>query len=317
MLALNVWLTACAALWAGARGEEMVYDALTFLYDVVKDDEYWMRYLDVKVNVDPTVVSAAARSVLQDMHLVPPASVAHRPATAPPNPEPVDTSRPSASGGDEGPESSSSSTVSAKALRLIVNAVTKHNREGDAIEFGMSVLASAVTCNVLPYVMVQLKAIEQMTGKEDPNNYHRPQAVWKNLVLYMDKMARLKDSLRTVADMYHRWGVVVGQTFEPTLDSVTGAVGDVGPFKELVKNSMDELCDAGAVDQTIARMNFDPAVENWKTAEGVHAIFQKCENDLRELFDHLPFITMDMTLWSDYLNNPQLIETPKNVFVLV
>lgn len=326
MFAVNVWLAASAALWAGACGEEIMENALTFLYEVVQEDEYWMKYLDVKVKVDPTVVPFAARGVLQDLNLIPHDPIAHRQAPEP-QPTPVDTSRPSTSSAAstspaEGADGASAgdappAVVSARALRFIVNVVTNHNKESDAIEFGMTVMTSAIKCNVLPYLLLQLKVVEKMTGKDDLENFYRPKVIWKNLVLYMDKIARLKDSLDTAADLYHKWGIVVKQTLEPSLDSPTGAIGDVNPFKELLQATLNELCLESTIDEIEARMNFNPAVESWNTPLGARAIFQKCQDALEKLFKDLPFTTMDLTLWSDYLNNPEILEKPTNTFILV
>lgn len=308
MLALNVWLAASVTLWVGAYREKFTYDKLTFLYDVVKEDEYWMQYLDVEVKIDPAVVSIAAKNVMQDLNLVQSAQVAHRPAPAPPNPEPVDTSRLSTSS-DEKPKDGGESVVSAKALRLIVDVVTKHNKESDAIEFGMVVMTSAIKCKILPYILIQLKVIEELMDREDPETVYRPKTIWKNLVQYIDKIALLKDSLHVAAEMYHKWSIVVSQTFGATLDSITGTIGDVKPFKELLQSTLNELCVVNTVEEIEALLNFNPDVEKWDTPEGPRAIFHKCQNKLQEVFDGLPFTTMDLTLWSDYLNKPELLKT--------
>jgi hypothetical protein len=225
-----------------------------------------------------------------------------------PNTERVDTSSlPTSS--DEGPKNDGGSgVVSAKALRLIVDVVTKHNKESDAINFGMAVMTSGIKCKVLPYILIQLKVIEHTAGQEDAESVLRPKIIWKNLVQYIDKMAKLKDSLHTAAELYHKWSIMTGQTFLATPEPITGTTGDVKPFKELLQSTLDESCLVNTVDEIEATFNFDPEIENWTSPDGPKAIFNKCQKQLQELFYGLPFTTMDLTLWSDYLNNPEILE---------
>lgn len=289
------------------------------LESVMENDDYWTELLYVPIKVDVTKVSTAAREVLQRLKAITP-ELAEKPIAEPEKKPAAESSAQPVEGSTAQPEKSEANptekseetkvdhvfqVVSANALHVVADVVSLHTGESDALEFGIAVMASAVRCSVLQYVAVQVHAIERSLDSQPAAvNATRLTAVWDTLVLFLNTLTRLKESVAIESELHQRWVMVVEQMIARTLkaDNLTS-------FQKLMDANHKSTCsNVVSPEQVPEQFGFNKETENWSTVDGINAIFNKSQKALDNIFKHFSVNTDNLSLWRVYLNQMELYE---------
>lgn len=293
--------------WDGASGHRIMYDSREFLMNVMENDEFWFPYLAVKIKINTAVVSTAALNVLKDLNTYAPQ----------PGDEPLDRPHRSKPNGRKRKRNKRAAramqrsiglqpVVTAVALHVIADVVTGHHEESDATEFGLSALASAVKCNVMQHLVLQLQSVRLTPAADTYEKSVRLVAIWKNLVAYLDKLGRLKEPLNAEATLYQEWEKAAKEVAkgETTIH--------LEHVQRMVQDNLKSSCDTSTIEQILAELGFDMYTENWDSPDGVKAIFDKSRRMLDNMFRELPISTMGSELWDDFLPKPEEYHTMLN-----
>lgn len=253
----------------------IIKDTSGFLERIVNDDQHWAHVLDVPVKIDTAVLSLSALNVLYGLKAIGPE---HEKARG------LRIVRRSPSSKSLADVVNDAAVVTVTALDVIVEATTMHYHEGGALELAMSALASAVRCNMLPPIAAQVRAVGQQM---DPDKLT---TVLKNLMGYMDKLARFKDPLTVESKLYTEWLNVVGR-----VGSDDAAV-DTSVMSDLLHGHLRAACDPGDVAQD--------AQEEEATTK-----FNAAQERLDELTRDFKLGAMGDRIWHDVLDIRQVLST--------
>lgn len=270
---VTVTFAAIVALWPTAV-ESFVYDAREFVLDVMHNDLVWAKHLDVVIKIEPKMLSTAAQNVLIGLKAL-----------------------------DRAQDPQQSTPVMVRALNIVADVASNFSGHGLALEFALSAIASAIKCNALSHVLMQLHAIEQTIALQNENIKAQSGQVWKTLVHILDKLALLKESIDVEFEMFQQWTTVVNQNMSNTLPK------DFHDFKALVVKTLNASCALCEFDEIQEKMNFNGETENWNTHDGAMQIFSKSQKLLSEMFDDIPITTMQLEIWESFLNKPKTIES--------
>lgn len=269
-----------AAQWMCAAGYMIIVDNRKFMRELMEQDQRWMPYLNVAVKVDTTMLAEAARNLLIGVNsgqLTPAAD----------------------------------QTVTVNALDVIADVVSVHYEEGNAFDFGMSVIASAVRCTVLKDISLQLRAVSEYPALQEGDDDERSTWIdntWTNLTNYMDRLARLKEQLASETQMYNMWMTALLDTTphnapgETPAQSATVRIGDLTPMRTFVHQILESECVPSTADANGATERFGQGTEDWTTSAGIKEIMARSQERLDRIFDELTFSTMEIDQWFDVLN---------------
>ncbi|VVC39266.1 Hypothetical protein CINCED_3A025836 [Cinara cedri] len=310
MPVLNVMLAFSAILWPVTSGGLIMYDTKSFLFEVMENDAIWAEILNVEINIETSILSIAARSVLREMGITTPDN--HEQVSQPEmnSNEVVNVQSMMISKGAnveaDYTKPKTKKIVTANALHVLVHIVAMHYQESNALEFGLSVIVSAIKCQFLQIISIMLRVINETQIKE----YNVPDylVVWNNLELYLDKIARLKDSMAFEGAMYQEWQTVVANTDFIGIESQP-ILGDVKPIMNLVEQSLLSSCESKSLtNQRLEHVNINPETDSWRNVKGLHSIFENADNALEKLSRRIPVSTMEKNLWDLYVNIVKIVK---------
>lgn len=266
-------LAAIATVWLLIGQTVSAYDARRFMTTIVNEDRYWADTLDVAVRIDTKLLGRSAVELLQDLGAVEPKRDG---------------------GGSDAPPSTT--VVTAIALDVIVEAVTVRYHNSDAVQLAMSVFVSAIKCHALRLIAAQVNAIGAAGNERLEEKITWLTAVLSNLISYMDKLARLRDPLTGVSDLYAEWLKVIGGTTPPGGDSGDGgpSVANTDRMSRLIDDEANGACEANT--------------SGWQRVEGDGGVtFAETQERLDKFLGDLKIGAMGDRIWEDVLNVRELL----------
>lgn len=255
--------------WASA--ELIMYNAQDFVAEVMQNDLLWAPYLNVNVNLDLNAVSYTGQRIIHDL------SVVEQPAAA---------------------TAAGQHVTRVHALTVVARVVTSHFHESDALELALVVIASAVKCNTLQYLAMQVREVRGTEEEPAPTDVERLLIVWDTMVQYLDKLARLKEPLTDEAPMYREWEAVVRSS-----GTGTSKYAELAPFAEIVGKKLESTCADPVKVEFFETLKHDSEIENEGSSDSAQTVFARSQNELKKMFEVLPVSTMDGSLWDVYLKN--------------
>ncbi|KAL5234240.1 hypothetical protein ACI65C_001650 [Semiaphis heraclei] len=293
--------------------------------DVMANDKNWMKHLNVGIKFKPKTLSAAAREVLTKLKVikamskskVDPASV--REPEREPEPEleheqvPEHKPEPELEH-EQVPEHKPEPTheqsrvivvdeqdvVVAKALHIVVDVASVYNKHSMALDFALDAIATAIKCNTLMYILVQLKTIKDVYRMQNEIIKTQPQNVWDTLIQVLDKVAVLKDSIKDEFDLYRQWAVVTTQVTNTHLPT------SFSDFEKLVEKMLGESCELNQIERIEEHIKHDHG-ESWNKVESINT-FTLLQRLLKQMFEDMPISTMDVKVWEHFLNKREFLE---------
>uniref|UniRef100_A0A2S2P4K7 Uncharacterized protein n=1 Tax=Schizaphis graminum TaxID=13262 RepID=A0A2S2P4K7_SCHGA len=278
------------------------------LLSVTANDDLWAKYLNVGIKLKPKNLSAVSRNVLMGLKVLknwPEAADKQQHEQVAEGHEKshdVAVEAPST----EDPEKSHDEVVVARALYIVTDVSSHYDKQGVAVEFAMDAMVSAIKCNTLKYVLMQLHAIEKTNELQNEAITSQPSEVWNTMVQVLDKISVLKESIEMEVNMYHQWEVISNQDMTKKLPS------EFKSFKSLVESTLNESCELNTFDEILKNMEFNSETENLNTATGAKQIFDKCQKLLTKMFNDLPISSMKPEVWESFLNKPKLIKSSED-----
>lgn len=297
MLRTFVVAAVAVTLWTEASGHMIIADTREFIEEIMQQDVHWAPYLNVNVKVNMTMLTIAARNVLASVAKTkkPQAVPGDTDAEPEPEPEPED------------------GIAIVNVLHAIAEVVSTHFEEGDALDFGMSLIASAVKCSVLKNIALQLRALSVQL----PDSLHAYPSwmsdVWKNLIQYIIKLSQVKESLEFEALIYRSWMNTLWESTPLQVDTddvrlLPVVVGDMSLTRDLVNESMTSTCELCTADAVAADEQFDPTAVDWTTHDSISRIMSKSQERLERIFHDLTFRSMNIDQWFDIFNITEIRE---------
>lgn len=264
-------------------GGLILHDTRSFLFDVMENDSKWAEVLNARIKIDTSVVPIAARTVLYEMGIITNANSRHGFKQ-----NEMDGNETSSSAIDVKEDSK---FVIANALQVLAHVVSKHYKENDALDFGLTVVVSAVSCNVLPFLAILLQTASMI---HDVNIYREQYNIIRNyLHTFLDKLARLKQSLVVESNIYWEFMGVMTKSNAKT-PRITSAM------KGFVESAVNNLCDS---ENSLYKFFIDKLHTATKENDTtVSIIFEAFHKTLNKLFESIPVTTMNKNLWEMYLN---------------
>lgn len=306
MLALNVFLFVSAMLLTKTKGGLIKYDGKSFILNVMENDHLWTPVLHVNINVDLDKVPYFAKKMVNQLvdgtKFQPPSDSSETPKSENP------------SDSQESPESPKARNVAVlNALNTVAEIVSLRFLKSDTVELGLAVIASAVKCTTLEFMSTQMRAIRKLFEKEKTKESLKLRTIWDNLIQYLNKLGRLKDSLEIESDMFHEWRAMMIEAGRTDFASgkMTKIVAGLETISKLINDSFASTCESHEYHMFESKLKLDATLANWDTVEGLMYIFNRCEEQLNETFATIPVETMKVFVWNDFLmvhdfneNNP-------------
>ncbi|VVC39267.1 Hypothetical protein CINCED_3A002049 [Cinara cedri] len=187
--------------------------------------------------------------------------------------------------------------VTISALQVLVHIISTHYEESDALEFGLSVIASAIKCHVLQIISIMLRAIDEETINDYKSEWYSD--VWVSLELFIDKIAWLKETLAIESTLYREWENLMLHTNTNVLEP---AMDELEFIRDLVDESLYSACEHSSHDQIAKILKFNSEIDRWTFPKGIRSIFNKSNKKLRNIFQAIPISTMEPKVWTSYLN---------------
>lgn len=277
MLALHIFLATGAALWAKACGGPIMHDAASFVREVMENDDQWIPVLDVKIKIDTTLLPHHTVRMLNGL----------------------------LNGENQSSEPPGGSVIVVSALDVVAQVATKYHKMSGPVELALAAIASGVKCSTLQYLTVQMVTVRKMFAAAQTKDSLRLKEVWTTVVQYMNKLGRMKESLKIESDMHRSWKKVVRDAFQSDLDAAK-IDGDLESMSKLMDASFSSTCELHDYKQYESILNLDTTVdESLELPDGPKEVFDKCELLLNEMFKSLPIETMNIILWNDILAMPK------------
>jgi len=271
-----VALVAGVAVWTAPVGS-LFYEHREFVLGMMANDVVWSKYLDVDIKIAPTTMSTtAARNVLADVWA-------------------LDGQRPPGVDGHGKPDGAA---VVARALQIVAWVASSYNRQDVALKFAVTATASAIRCQILKYVLVQLHCIEKMNELQNQASQSNPPEVRNTMTHVLQKLSLLGEPIDVEYRMYRQWESVVNH------DMTTVLPQDFKDFKSVVESTLNASCKLCTFEDIQDHIGFDGETENWNTPDGAMKIFSKCQDSLNRIFDEIPMKTTKTEIWDSYLNKP-------------
>jgi len=264
-----------------------------------------MKHLDVGIKIQPKTLSAAAKEVLLKLKVIKAMSKSKVDPTQEQEPEYEPKPKPE-------PEHEQSKVIAeeehdvvvAKALHIVVDVASNYNKQSITLDFALDAIASAIKCNTLMYILLQLKAIKDANKLQNEIIKTQPHDVWDTLIQVLDKVAVLKDSIKDEFDLYRQWKIVASQVNNKDLPpSFTF-------FEKLVEKMLGESCELNKIEHIEEHIQLDH-VETWDTFNKTMNTFARLQTLLKQMFNDMPISTMDMKVWKHFLNKNEFLEPLK------
>lgn len=302
MYVFNVLIVFSTSQLAVTLGGLILYDTQSFLFDMMENDEKCAQILNIRIKIETSIVSISAQTVLHEMGMFTDANSRH-------GFEHNEVVGDGASSSEitvqiENGETATALTahenskfVIANALHVLAFVVSKHNEESDALEFGMTVVVSAISCQFLQFLAVMLGAISVTIDLESYET--RYFIIGKYFQMYLDKMARLKQSLSVESDMYWQWVNLVAHSY---VNSQPLTSSDLSSIRNLVDKTIYTLCDCENISYKSFIDKYNSKAELWSNPIAVSLVFEEFHQALQKLFESIPVGTMESGLRDMYFN---------------
>ncbi|VVC39269.1 Hypothetical protein CINCED_3A008259 [Cinara cedri] len=338
MSVLIFLLPLSASLWVIASGGLIMYNTRSFLFEVMENDIYWADLLNIEIKVEMSIVSSTARLVLEEMQMIPVTNNGHTSQHIKGvNDGVADSQNKKNCSGDSNTKSEMVSEIKShvrpwinfyegensqkvckddctqtghvkckfshivipNALLVLTHIISMHHKESNALEFGLAVIASAIRCQILQLFAIMLWA---MIGTSESYNKSRYIIFCNHLKNYLDKMARLKETMTVESDVYWKWVTVMAHS---DLNVEPPITGDLKPIQNLVIQSLRSSCDCeNFVNNKITEiLNSETDPDHPLNKQ---LVFDYAQESLEKLFQRIPIGTMEMNLWDQYLNKGQV-----------
>lgn len=259
MLVSNVIVAASVMLWAGASASPIVMaDRRSFVFRVMQDDDTWKPHLRVGIKINTNAVqSNTVSGILLEL-----------------------------SSGRQGSTAWSDGIVNiTTALAVVANVVTRHFAENEALDFALSVIASAIRCRTLSNIAIQLRAI---IATPEADREQLIACIRHTLIAYADKLARLNEPLNVESEIFYGWEAAIRYA---TNDTTT-------PVQRLVDEALLSRCE---INDDVTKTSLRSiAVKNVESLSDPKETFYKLQNELTEMFNDIPVHTMDYGLRDGY-----------------